>query len=1081
MAKSSELITRIKLMGHVDPSVQKAFATAQRQASSSIKNLEKYTNAAKKLAKATSTAIAAAGAVSLKSAIDFESAFAGVKKTVDETDTTKYEDLAQGIRDLSKEMPTAATEIAGVAESAGQLGIKADDILKFSKIMVQLGETTNLSAEEAATSIAKLFNVTGTSMDNVDRFGATIVALGNNAATTEADIMAMASRIAGSGKQIGLTEQQILALSTTLSSVGIEAEMGGSAISTVMTNIDKAVSMNSKVVKDWAKLTGKSASSFRKAWEKDAYGTLLQVVKGMDEARQSGKNLNLILDDLGIKEIRTSDTMKRLSSASGLMADMTDIANKAWEENVALSNEANTRYATMASKLSILKNKLTDAAITIGTHLMPYVDKLINKIDEIDFDKVAEDITNLIDYCIEHKDAIAFMFKSAIVAMGTFKVAGFIKDVKEIVNAFKPVAKMSKDLGKEGKGGLLGNLLGKMPKINFTVPLAGLKSIGSWVGSKLPLAFAKLGSVLASVTPAGWVAIAIAAIAGLFTWMWNKFDWFREFWIDLWEDVKKIGSDAWKWISNFFTETIPKIVDDVVEWFKKIPDKVSKWFNETVDKASLFVGGIVDWFKKIPSKVGGFLSETWDSISEWASDLWSKAKEIGKNFVDELVYRIKNLPYTIGYHIGKVLGTVASWTVKLGIAAYELGKEFVTNAIEWFKQLPSKVWTWLQNTWTKVSTWATNMWDKAVEIGTQFVTSIVEWFQQLPTRIWTWLTNTWIKVSTWASNMWNKAKEIGRNFVNSIVTFFSTLPTRVWTWLQNTWTNVSTWAVNMWNKAIEVGSKFVNSVINFVNTLPSKVWTWLSNTASKVVTWGTDLASKGLAAAQQLVDTIVTKVKELPSKMFEIGKNIVKGIWDGIVSVKDWIGNKISSFCSGIADGFTDFFSIHSPSRLMAKFGSFIGKGLGIGIEKTKNFVGKSVSKVNDVVQSGIAKTVPIVQPIMATAQKIKSKVKKPKKPTPPLPQHGDGGTFTTPHPAIVGDAPETIVPHGNTPRNRALLQEAAKGVGAETTSTQINITFAPVINGGNVEENRKMIQEEEEEFERKMDAYFAKKGRLAF
>ena len=83
---------------------------------------------------------------------------------------------------------------------------------------------------------------------------------------------------------------------------------------------------------------------------------------------------------------------------------------------------------------------------------------------------------------------------------------------------------------------------------------------------------------------------------------------------------------------------------------------------------------------------------------------------------------------------------------------------------------------------------------------------------------------------------------------------------------------------------------------------------------------------------------------------------------------------------------------------------------------------------------------------------------------------------------AIVGDAPETIVPHGNTPRNRALLNEAAKGVGANSGGNNINFTFAPTINGNaHAEENRKMLQEEEAEFERKMDAYLAKRGRLAF
>ena len=103
MAKSSELITKIKLMGQVDPSVKKAFQTAEKNASSSIKNLEKYMDTAKRLATVTAGAIAAAGTYSLKAAIDFEDAFAGVKKTVDETDLTKYSDISNDIRECQRQ------------------------------------------------------------------------------------------------------------------------------------------------------------------------------------------------------------------------------------------------------------------------------------------------------------------------------------------------------------------------------------------------------------------------------------------------------------------------------------------------------------------------------------------------------------------------------------------------------------------------------------------------------------------------------------------------------------------------------------------------------------------------------------------------------------------------------------------------------------------------------------------------------------------------------------------------------------------------------------------------------------------
>ena len=97
----------------------------------------------------------------------------------------------------------------------------------------------------------------------------------------------------------------------------------------------------------------------------------------------------------------------------------------------------------------------------------------------------------------------------------------------------------------------------------------------------------------------------------------------------------------------------------------------------------------------------------------------------------------------------------------------------------------------------------------------------------------------------------------------------------------------------------------------------------------------------------------------------------------------------------------------------------------------------------------------------------------------PQIPMLATGGTILEPMLAVVGDAPETIVPHGNTPRNRALLGEAAAGVGASIGGTVVN--FNVTISGGSADEVRQGILDAEEEFERRMDAYFAKKARVSF
>lgn len=321
----------------------------------------------------TAPIVAGAGLV-VKAAIDYESAFAGVKKTVDETATVSYKNLSDGIRQMAKELPASAVEIANVAEVAGQLGIKAEDILKFSRTMIDMGESTNLSAEEAATAIAKVANIMGLSSDDYSRFGASVVDLGNNFATTEKDIVEMTNRLAAGGKLAGLTAPEILGLATAMSSVGIEAEAGGTAMTQTLTAIGNAVSLTTKDSADdlalIAKVAGTTSEEFQQAWKEKPAEALQSFIKGLNTAREKGANMDAILMKLGMTGVRQGNMLKSLALSSDKMSAAVNRSNQAWKENTALTNEANKRYETTESQLKMFRNQLTDIAIEFGGPLI---------------------------------------------------------------------------------------------------------------------------------------------------------------------------------------------------------------------------------------------------------------------------------------------------------------------------------------------------------------------------------------------------------------------------------------------------------------------------------------------------------------------------------------------------------------------------------------------------------------------------------------------------------------------------------------------------------------------------------------
>jgi len=340
-----------------------------KKAGDNISNFgEKASKVGSTLTKTVTLPIVAVGTAAVKSAIDFESAFAGVKKTVDGTEED-FKKLEEGIKQMSKELPSSAEDIAAVAESAGQLGIQTDNVLEFTRTIIDLGNATNLVGEEGASQLAKFANITQMSQKNFDRLGSTIVALGNNMATTEADIVSMAMRLAGAGKQVGMTESDIMSFAAALSSVGIEAEAGGSAFSKVMLNIQSEIQTGGEKVAAFAKVAGMSADEFATKFQKDATGALIAFIEGLGRLDDKA----VVLDELGLSEIRVRDALLRASSAGDLFAKSIEIGSNAWKENTALTNEANQRYATTESQIKILKNEIMDMAREIGVQLLPIV------------------------------------------------------------------------------------------------------------------------------------------------------------------------------------------------------------------------------------------------------------------------------------------------------------------------------------------------------------------------------------------------------------------------------------------------------------------------------------------------------------------------------------------------------------------------------------------------------------------------------------------------------------------------------------------------------------------------------------
>lgn len=467
-----------------------------------------------------------------KDAINFETAFAGVAKTVDATEP-QLEKLKEGIVDLSTKLPSSTEEISAVAEAAGQLGIKTSDILDFTETMIGLGSATNLTADEASTMIAQFANVTGMTGD-YDKLGSALVALGNNGSSTEKDIMELAQRLSGAGTTAGLTEQEILGLGASMANVGINAEAGGTSMSTWISDISMAVAKGGENLQGFLEVSQMTSKEFTELWNTDPTKVLQELLNGLNRIDDEGGSSLMALSKIGIEGTRSRDMILRLANAENSIANAVELSNQAWDENIALQTEVDKKNETMGAQLDITKNLLTDISRVIGEQFAPtlakFNDFMRNAYEA--FKKLTPEQKKLIAKMVTMATALS----PVLIGLGTLsshlgdvvgkfpKLKGQIGDVSKIFTPFVNVFNMFSNLLAPviSKLGFMGKLFEPI-KGALTIMSAKFASLAMWLNpfkellvgltTKFSAFGGAIGKVLTQIMPlGGWIGAIVVAL-----------------------------------------------------------------------------------------------------------------------------------------------------------------------------------------------------------------------------------------------------------------------------------------------------------------------------------------------------------------------------------------------------------------------------------------------------------------------------------------------------------------------------------------------------------------------------------------
>lgn len=354
-----------------------------------------------------------------------------------------------------------------------------------------------------------------------------------------------------------------------------------------------------------------------------------------------------------------------------------------------------------------------------------------------------------------------------------------------------------------------------------------------------------------------------------------------------------------------------------------------------------------------------------ETFREVVINVFTAIKEFFKGFADgfvefftvtlpegisNLIQWFKDLPGNIIDAITSLPGKIAEWGVNVKETFTTWVSETVTSVVKFFSELPGKIWDAIVTFVTEtIPEWGANVLDAFLTWVNDTVDAIIFLFSELPFLILIAIRDTVISVAEWGKETLDKFVEITKDIINSVINWFSELPGRIYDAIISTIDTVKNWAKEVTDTAKEVVTNLINNIFTWFSELPGRIWDGIKGAIDTVKNWGKDLLTTAKNEIPKLVSYIVDTIATLPGSLLQIGKDLVRGLWDGIAAMADWLIGKVSNFVDNIVSGFQDLFRIGSPSKLMRdEVGKDVAAGVGVGIEQNANAADPAIETMKD-------------------------------------------------------------------------------------------------------------------------------------
>ena len=593
-----------------------------------------------------SAAVTGIGVASVKTAADFESGMSKVA-AISGAAGDDLDALSKKAREMGAKTKFSASEAASAMEYMAMAGWKTEDMLSGIEGVMNLAAASGEDLATTSDIVTDALTAFGLTAQDSGHFADVLAAASSNANTNVSmmgETFKYCAPIAGA---LGFSVEDTAEAIGLMANAGIKGSQAGTALRTIMNNLSGEVKICGENIGEVEIATTNADGSMRELSDilsdcRDAFAGLSESEKVAAAESLVGKNA--MSGFLALMNAGEAD----INKLSGAIENCDGTAQKM----------ADTMNDNLEGQLTILKSQLQELAISFGEILLPAIKNIVGCIQ-----KFVDVLNSLPDGVKETIVTIALI----AAALGPVLII-----VGKIITA-------------------VGTIMTIVPKV-----------VGVINGVKA--AFAALNMTMLA-NPIVLIIAAIAALVAAFIYLWNTNEDFRQFWIDLWENVKEVAVAVWEFLKEFFTaawEAIQGIAETVwnriKDFFSGLWEGIKNIFSTVVEAIKTIITTYFEVYRTI-------IMTVLNAIQAVFTTIWNAIKTV----VTTVVNGIKTTIMTVWNGIRNTVTSVMN-AIKTGVSSafnavwngikntvsgiYNTIKDGFNKAVDFIKGLASSAFSW---------------------------------------------------------------------------------------------------------------------------------------------------------------------------------------------------------------------------------------------------------------------------------------------------------------------------------------------------------------------------------------------------